>query len=100
MPSKPPTKEVSNALQQLETDVGTIAAHSIYCLIEAVIVEERLPGTQICTAIEAGASGCVRDELFAALRLAIPSATHDQLLAAVKAIEALVSAKALEVMSL
>lgn len=41
-----------------------------------------------------------RDQLFEALRLAIPGATHDQLLAVVRTIESFTSAKALEVMSL
>jgi hypothetical protein len=41
-----------------------------------------------------------RDQLFAALRLVNPAATHDQLLALVKALDSFVSAKALEVMSL
>ena len=38
-----------------------------------------------------------RDQLFTALRVAVPGATHDQLLAVVRALETFVSAKALEV---
>jgi hypothetical protein len=41
-----------------------------------------------------------KDQLFDALRLAIPSASHNELVALVKAIESFTSAKALEVMSL
>lgn len=41
-----------------------------------------------------------RDQLFAALRLALPGATHDQIKAVVIAMDSFVSAKALEVMSL
>jgi len=41
-----------------------------------------------------------RDQLFTALRFAIPGATHDQLLALVRALDSFVSAKALEVASL
>ncbi len=40
-----------------------------------------------------------RDQLFEALRFAIPGATHDQLLAVVRAIDSFTSAKALEVLS-
>ena len=40
-----------------------------------------------------------RDQLFSALKLAIPGATHDQLLILVRALESFASAIALEVLS-
>jgi hypothetical protein len=52
---KPITHAVSKAFQVLERDVGSIAAHAIYELIKAVIVEQSMPdepGPEVWTAVE------------------------------------------------
>lgn len=94
--------EAGTLLQHLRTTHAfpRCCAESFESKVDAWLKAQEQTGEVTPVSREVSSLEIHADRLFDALRMAIPGATHDQLLALVKALDAFTSAKALEVMSL